>query len=70
MNQLERLAAAIILKTVEDWQNPKNHSEIEEFLESDWFEELTEMLQLESRTIRTQLREGNFERLNIRAAYR
>jgi hypothetical protein len=67
---MERLIGAILLKAVEDWQDPKQRPEIEEFLESDWFPVLAESIELDPSTIRDQLRQESYRRLNIRAAYR
>jgi hypothetical protein len=67
---MERLTGAILLKAIEDWKDPKKRPEIEEFLESDWFNTLAEVLNLDPSNIRDQLRRGNYRRLNIRAAYR
>jgi hypothetical protein len=67
---MERLIGAILLKAIDDWDDPKNHSEIEDFLESEWFDELVEVLNLEPATVRNRLRTGNYDRRSIRAAYR
>jgi len=67
---MERLTGAILLKAIEDWDDPKHRSEIEEFLESDWFNALAEVLNLNPAAIRDQLRQGSYQRLSIRAAYR
>ena len=67
---MERLIGAILLKAVDDWEDPEKRLEVEEFLESEWFSELVEVLNLEPKTIRTQMRQGMYQRINIRAAYR
>lgn len=68
---MERLAAAILIKTIEDWKNPENHKEIEIFLKSEWFNELTEIVQLDPNTIREKLLKGTYQiNFNSRAAYR
>ena len=67
---MERLTGAILLKAIEDWQDSKKRPEIEEFLESDWFNTLAEVLNLDPSNIRDQLRQGSYQRLDIRAAYR
>lgn len=67
---MERLIGAILLKAIEDWEDPKKRPEIEEFLESDWFTTLAEVLNLDPSNVRDQLRKESYQRLNIRAAYR
>ncbi|NJC95869.1 MAG: hypothetical protein FIB03_05950 [Anaerolineae bacterium] len=68
---MERLAAAILIKAIEDWKKPENHKEIEIFLKSEWFSELTEIVQLDPNTIRQKLLEGTYQvDFNTRAAYR
>jgi hypothetical protein len=68
---MERLAAAILIRTIEDWKNPANHQEIEMFLKSEWFSELTEIVQLDPNTIREKLLKGTYQGdFNSRAAYR
>jgi hypothetical protein len=68
--KMERLVGAILLKAIEDWDDPKKRPEVDEFLESEWFNELLEVLSLEPNAIRNQLRNGTYQRVNIRAAYR
>jgi hypothetical protein len=67
---MERLAGAILLKAVEDWDDPRNRSEIDDFLDSPFFEAITDLLGLDPQDIRLQLRTGKYQRLNMRAAYR
>jgi hypothetical protein len=67
---MERLIGAILLKAVEDWNDPKKRPEIEEFLESEWFNALAEILSLDPVHLRNQLRQGTHRRMSLRAAYR
>jgi hypothetical protein len=67
---MERLSGAILLKAIEDWNDPENRPEIEEFLQSDWFETLTEILDIEAEGIRRRLHEDRYQRIKTRAAYR
>ena len=67
---MERLIGAILLKAIDDWDDPEKRPEIENFLDSEWFEELAWGLSLEPTTVRNQLITGNYERLSTRAAYR
>jgi len=69
--KMERLICAVLLKAVQDWENPKKRSEIEEFLNSEWFNELVEEgLRLRPEVIRSQVLAGSYKHLDIRAAYR
>ena len=67
---MERLIGAILLKAIEDWSDSKRRPEIEEFLESDWFNSLVELVNLEPTKVRDQLRKENYHRVSFRAAYR
>jgi hypothetical protein len=67
---MNRLVAAILIKAVDDWNDPKFHPDIEEFLDSEWFDQLAEMLEMEPEFIRDKLLTGNYEHLVLRAAYR
>lgn len=68
---MERLICAILLKAVQDWEKPKKRSEIEEFLNSEWFNELVEEgLHIKPDVIRSQIFSGSYQRIDIRAAYR
>jgi hypothetical protein len=67
---MERLMGAILLKAIDDWEDPKKRSDVEEFLESEWFKVLAEGLELRPNALREQLKTGNYERINIRASYR
>lgn len=67
---MERLISAILLKVIDDLDDPEKRPEIERFLDSEWFEQLVWGLNLDPATVRNRLRTGNYERLNIRAAYR
>lgn len=68
---MERLAAAILLKAVEEWQDPQKHSEIEIFLKSEWFKELAEVAQVNPSVIREKLLSDTYHKeINTRSAYR
>lgn len=67
---MERLIGAILLKAIEDWDNPERRPEIEEFLESEWFNSLAEVFDLEPSKVRNQLRQESYRRTSFRAAYR
>lgn len=67
---MERLIGAILLKAVQDWDNPKYQSDIENFIRSEWFNILIEGLELDLENIRAQLTSRGYQCLDIRAAYR
>ncbi len=67
---MNKLMAAILLRTIQDWENEQYQTDIESFLESRWFVELTEALNLKPHDIRLKLLSGEYEKKNIRAAYR
>jgi hypothetical protein len=67
---MNRLLGAILLKAVQDWDNPEFQADVVEFVHSDWFEILVEVLELTPETIREQFMSRGYERVDIRAAYR
>ncbi len=69
---MKRLVAAIFIKAIEDWNDPKLQPDVEEFLYSEWFNQLAEMLELEPQGMRDKLIIGDYEQkyLNLRAVYR
>jgi len=69
--QMERLAAAILLRAVEEWEDPEKHFDIERFLKSEWFDELVEFVQLDPKEVRCQFLEGTYKKeIDTRSAYR
>jgi restriction endonuclease Mrr len=69
-DNMEHLASAILLQTMKDWENSKERTEIQGFLESRWFETLAELTELDPVKIRVQVITGNYQRKILRAAYR
>ena len=67
---MERLVSAILIKAVQDWDNPKLQPDIEEFISSDWFEFLASCVELDPAKTRDQFINRNYERVSMRAAYR
>lgn len=57
---MESLAAAILLRAVQEWSDPRKRLEIEEFLESEDFDVITTLLDLDPQNIRRQLRDGSY----------
>jgi hypothetical protein len=68
--KMERLLGAILLKAVQDWENPEFQADVEEFVHSDWFVDLVEALELKPESIREQFMSHGYQRVDIRAAYR
>ena len=66
----QRLMAAILIQTVKDWDKPGYREEIYEFLDSQWFHELSSALELDQTNVRDKLISGQVAGQNIRAAYR
>jgi hypothetical protein len=69
-DNMNRLVAAILIKAVEDWNDPNLRPDVETFLYSQWFNQLAEMLEMNPQNLRSKLINGDYERLNLRAAYR
>jgi hypothetical protein len=70
---MERLAAAIILQALRDWEKSEHQTELEEFLSSSWFATLIEAAGLDvahTSAIRDKILSGQYERLPLRASYR
>ncbi len=67
---MERLASAVLLKALQDWSNPRRRQEVEAFLDSEWFNSLAQIVELDPNAVRIKWRAGQFEQLQIRAAYR
>jgi hypothetical protein len=67
---MKRLLGAVLLKTVQDWNNPNYQLEIEEFMNSEWFEVIISGLELDANEIRSQLKSGTYRHVSMRAAYR
>lgn len=67
---MERLAAAILIQTVKDLKNPKEHKKIYDFLKSEWFETLVISVGLDPFKTRKQIMTGNYNHVNIHAVYR
>jgi hypothetical protein len=68
--RMERLIGAILLKAIDDWEDPQRRPDVEEFLESAWFNELAETLDLDPTLFKNRLRQQRYHRMKIRAAYR
>ena len=66
---MQGLYLAILVKAMEDWDDPNYQSEIEEFLNSELFEELAIAINWDPIVVRKHLRTGNYNRKSIRAAY-
>ena len=69
----ERLAAAIILQAIRDWEKGKDRAKIEEFFHSDDFDCFLKWLSLDPIAIRNKLDSQSYDRQiaqNFRAAYR
>jgi hypothetical protein len=67
---MERLASAILIQAIKDWEDEDRHPEIWAFLGSTWFENLAEMAGITPEVVRTKLVAGTYARVNLRAAYR
>ena len=70
---MERLAGAVLIQMIEDWERGKDEVGIQAFLKSEWFETLVEAAGLEresAQNIRVQLVTGTYTRVSLRAAYR
>lgn len=67
---MERLLGAVLLKAVQDWDDPEFRSDVEEFVRSDWFVDVVEAIGLTPESIREQFISRGYERVDIRAAYR
>ena len=70
---MERLASAILIQAVKDWEIEKDKAEILAFLASDWFEMLVEAAGLErdrAPAIRAQFETRTYQPVSLRAAYR
>ena len=65
-----RLIGAILIQAVKDWQQPTFQEDVSEFLDTRWFEELTEALDLDQVVLRHKLIAGEVHIQAIRAAYR
>ena len=67
---MKRLLGAILLRAIQDWQNEKYKADVQMFLESQWFEDLAEALDLNPSTIKKALKADEYHQLNFRSAYR
>ena len=69
---MERLAGAVLLQAIKDWESQKYQSDICEFLTSDWFSILVEAagLEMEPAAIKSQIESGSYQQVSMRAAYR
>jgi hypothetical protein len=70
---MKRLASAILIQTVKDWDDEAKRPEIREFLSSPWFDDLAELAGFEAKqtaAIRAKLIAGDFGKGALRAAYR
>ncbi|MFC1878762.1 hypothetical protein ACFLZW_02500 [Chloroflexota bacterium] len=67
---MERLASAILIQTVKDWNDESKRPEIRSFMTSTWFVTVVEMAGLDPGSIRAKLESGSFANISLRAAYR
>jgi hypothetical protein len=70
MIAVNRLISAILIQVVKDWQRPEYRSEIQMFLNSEWFDELAEAIELDPVNYRIKLKADKFQVEKVRAAYR
>ena len=70
MIAVNRLISAILIQVVKDWQRPEYRSEIQVFLNSAWFDELAEAIELDPTNYRIKLVGNKVQVENLRAAYR
>jgi len=67
---MERLLGAIMLRAIQDWDNPKYQADVEDFVLSGWFDIVAESQNLEPANAREKFLGRSYERVSMRGAYR
>lgn len=67
---MDQLLSAIVVQAVKDLDNEEYESDAVDFFKSAWFETLVEELNLNPVSIKRQVLDRTYERVNIRAGYR
>lgn len=67
---MNQLLSAIVVQAVKDLDNEEFESDAVDFFQSSWFELLVEELHLNPISIKKQVLNRTYERVNIRAGYR
>ncbi len=70
---IRRLMSAVILDAVKHLDSRSQHLIVNEFFESEWFDDVAKLAGFDEKeitTLRRKARTGNFDQQVIRAAYR
>ena len=69
--QARSLAAAILLRAVDEWEDPEKHLDVERFIKSEWFNELAEFVHFDPNDMRSKILSGTYQTgTHTRAPYR
>lgn len=66
----KRIAGAVLLQAVKDWQLDDYRQEVATFLSSNWGKTVAGLLDLNSQSLNEKLLLGNFSSISTRAPYR
>jgi hypothetical protein len=67
---MKRLISAILIQTIKDLKNKQYQSDIQAFVNSEWFESLVEAISLEPAKIRTKFKTGILDTTYLHMQYR
>ena len=67
---MDRLAGAILIQMLKDWERGKDRDEIREFLSSAWFQQLADAVGMDPKDICSCMVSGSYNSAKLRAAYR
>ncbi len=65
---MESLASAILIQMVRDSKKSEFEQELQEFVNSEWFETLSEVVDIDPKAVREKFTKGNYIK-SFRAAY-